>query len=1117
MNRSDDAATQRDVSTGIVAELAAAGFDVPEEIGRGGFGVVYRCLEYGLERYVAVKVLVSGVEGDERERFVREQQALGRLSGHPHIVQVLSVDVTASGRPYFVMPYFAQGSLDRVLQSTGPLRWPEVLSIGVKMAGALAAAHALGIVHRDVKPGNILLTDYGEPQLSDFGIAQFGAAGATVSTMIHGTPAFTAPEVLRGRAPTPAADVYALGATLFCLLTGHSPFHRRTGEPLEVQLARITGSRLPDLRDFGVPDAVCTAVETAMAVDPAERPGSAAVFGECLRDVQRRAGLPVDVMAAPVEPGAHEPSGTLPLSVGAVTTPPPPFAATKFRPPAAPRTAVERTRLLEILRHSGRRRLILVHGPAGFGKTTLAAQWAHEVESAGTPVAWLSVDPDDDNVVWFLTHLVEAIRRVRPELAREMGALLEGRTSDATRSVLSALIDEIHDSGREMLLVVDDWQQIRGRHTLAAMDYLLRNGCHHLRVLVTGRNRSGLPSATLRVQDELVEIDAAALRFDSDEARTFLVDRNELTLAPDEVDKVRQSTEGWAAGLQLAQLSLTGRDDPGGFIDNLTGRYHVIGEYLTENVLDSLDPALLDFLMATTTTGKIRADLAVALSGRADSQDLLQQIADRNLFLQRMDDTDEWFRYHRLFADHLQRKLAQQDPDRVTALHARASQWFAEHDMLVEAVDHALAADEAERAVDLVEAHCGLLIQSFRMATFLGLMAKLPSPLTESRPRLQLGVAWANLGLERSAQAHLALDRVHAVLSMRDLPEREDRELRMEAATIAGLDEYLVDRFIGLPPLLADNLDAATTPIVGVAASDLAGFAALNRYDFAEVDQWFRSAVRYGAVVGPVLLQHSHCLAGLAASERLDMAAAEEHYTAPVRVPRSADLGIRISLEVGALLGDLRYQQDRLDEAEQLLCAAGTLDRHAGAVDFLLATYAVATRVAVLRGDRDRAERLLTTGARIAEEKAVPRMAAAILGERVRAGLPITDAQRAGLLDRPPYRAHADRIRAVTAELAEEAAIRLLLAAGAPADLAAADRRAGTLVREIGTQYRPRALLQARLLHACCRWAAGAHEEAKELVRPALSLCLEQGIPRVVYDTGPGMTDILAALDHRPR
>lgn len=191
--------TQRDIRFGIAAELTAAGFEDAEEIGRGGFGVVYRCLEPSLDRTVAVKVLTSEISGDERERFVREQHALGRLSGHPNIVAIHQADVTADGRPFIVMPFHSRGSLDARLRATGPLPWQELLSIGVKIAGALAAAHARGTLHRDVKPANILVTDYGEPQLADFGIAHIGGGFETSAGRITGTPAFIAPEVLRVR------------------------------------------------------------------------------------------------------------------------------------------------------------------------------------------------------------------------------------------------------------------------------------------------------------------------------------------------------------------------------------------------------------------------------------------------------------------------------------------------------------------------------------------------------------------------------------------------------------------------------------------------------------------------------------------------------------------------------------------------------------------------------------------------------------------------------------------------------------------------------------------------------------------------------------------------------
>ncbi|MBY8863621.1 protein kinase [Nocardia sp. CA2R105] len=1106
------------MASGIVGELLAAGFGEPVEVGRGGSGVVYRCREYALDRHVAVKLLLSEVRGDEREQFACEQRALGRLSVHPHIVQALHVDLTSTGRPYIVMPYFRRGSLDERMRRAGPLRWPEALSIGVKVAGALAAAHAAGMVHRDVKPGNILLTDYGEPQLSDFGIVHVGEITTSSVPLVHGTLSFTAPEVLRGATATGAADIYGLGATMFCLLTGHAPFGRRDGEPLEVQLARIADGELPDLREHGVPGAVCAAVELAMARVPADRPASVVEFGERLRDVQRESGQPVDAMVVPPRGGEdsanEEPCSSMlrSYSVGSVSTPPPPSAATKFRPPTAARTAIDRTRLRKALDASGGRRVILIHGPAGFGKTTLAAQWATTLEAGGVPVAWLTTDHDDDNVVWFLAHLIQAIRRVRPELARELGALLEERSSDATRAVLSALIDEIHDGDRAMVLMVDDWQLVRGENTLAAMNYLLEHGCHHLRIVLVTRGREGLALTKLLVQDELVEIDSAALRFDATEATTFLVGRSGLRLAAEDVAKLRKSTEGWAAGLQLAQLSLAGRDDPVAFIDNLTGRHHVIGEYLAENVLDSLDQPLLEFLMSTSITGTTCADLAATLSGRSDSQELLELVADRNLFLQRMDENDEWFRYHRLFADYLVRKLEHQDPDMAEQLHSRASGWFAEHEMLTEAVDHALIANDPQRAVELVDARALDLIQSFRTSTFLGLMAKLPIPLTESRPRLQLCLVWANLGLERHTQFHAALDRACAAIEANDNGELAGLALRAEAMLLTGLERYDLDRLDGVPQLVTEHIDDLATPMVSVAAADLHAVDALNRFDYPAVERWHRSSLRYGANTGAFVVQHSHCVAGLAALEQFDIFRAEQHFTVIPTVPRGADLGTRISLMSGALLGDLRYHQGRLIEAEQLLRAAATLERQGGMPDFLLAIYGTGARLAAVLGDLAEAERLLNMGVQIAEENSLPRLAARITNERIRADLPVPEDIRIRLTCLPPYQRQDSRVDAVIAELAQDSVIRLLLAERSPVAVGEACDRARTLVHEIDGQIRPKALLQAQLLHACCQWAAGHYQEAKSTAGPAISRCLAQGVPRLVDDAGPGIRDILGAL-----
>ena len=244
----DSHATQRGLAPDIPAELRDAGFDDVAEIGHGGFGIVYRCVQPILDRTVAVKVLTSDLDPDNLDRFMREQRAMGRLSGHPNIVQILEVGTTASGRPFIVMPYHAKDSLEALIRRHGPLNWRETLSIGVKLAGALDAAHGAGTLHRDVKPANILLTDYGEPQLTDFGIARIAGGFETATGVITGSPAFTAPEVLEGATPTVASDIYSLGATLFCALTGHAAYERRSGEQVVAQFLRIASEPVPDLR-----------------------------------------------------------------------------------------------------------------------------------------------------------------------------------------------------------------------------------------------------------------------------------------------------------------------------------------------------------------------------------------------------------------------------------------------------------------------------------------------------------------------------------------------------------------------------------------------------------------------------------------------------------------------------------------------------------------------------------------------------------------------------------------------------------------------------------------------------------------------------------------------------
>jgi serine/threonine-protein kinase PknK len=1101
MAESDPTATQRPIGPDIRAELSAEGLEHAEEIGRGGFGAVYRCEQPKLDRTVAVKVLTADLDPDNLERFLREQRAMGRLSGHPHIVHVMQVGTTVSGKPYIVMQYHSRGSLHELIRKHGPLDWAATLRLGVKIAGALEAAHRVGTLHRDVKPANILLTDYGEPQLTDFGIARIPGGFETEVGAVAGSPGFTAPEILRGAQPTPASDLYGLGATLFCALTGHAAFERRSDEGVMAQFLRLSSQPMPDLRGEGVPDDVCGAIEAAMAGDAATRPASAVEFGNELRELQRRHAVAVDDMALPagivserIEPATA--TRRQPVNTPTPTPPTPPTPATKYRPPTSTKALVSRERLIGALRAGRRRRLTLIHGPSGFGKTTLAAQWRDELVNEGVAVAWLTIDDDDNNVVWFLAHLVESIRRVRPSLARQLSHVLDEHGDEAARYVLTSLIDEIDAADDHVVLVVDDWHRVTDAATSAALAFALDHAGERLRIIVTSRSRSGLPVGRLRVRDELVEIDSGALRFDPTEAHTLLVDVDGLALRGTDVDALTATTDGWVAALQLSALSLRGGEDPARLIDHLSGRDDV-GEFLAENVVDALEPEILEFLLATSITERISGSLASALAGVNRGQALLEQVEERGLFLRRVDGERHWFRYHQLFADYLRRRLERDhDAEKAEELHRIASAWFADHHLLNEAVDHALAAGDPSRAVDLVEADEANLPEWSSMSTLLGIVAKLPPRMVVARPRIQLQVGWANVLLQRPVPTGVALTRFHTALDNSGLSESECADLRAEADVLKSVVEIFADRVDTVDELIANALARPDTlpPRVAGAAANVATIAATYRFDYAAARRWQEWATPYHELMGPFAGIYGRCMVGIAAREQLDIPAAmatfrEAYQTATASIgPHSHAARL-----AGALLGELLCDTGEIDEAARLLDESYALGSDGGGVDFVIARYVAGARVKAAQGDLEAAARRLADGMRAAETLAVPRLAASIVNERIRLGLeiPPADTERLRAARVIP---HDAAIATVTAEIDEDSAVRLLLASPAAADREQAYQRARQLVDGIDGARRPLAELCATLLLVDSLAALNRIEEAKRLLAPAAATCTRLGL-----------------------
>ncbi len=298
----------------MTADLGIPGIESAVEIGRGGFAVVYRAEQPAYRRTVAVKVLAIGVLDDlAQARFVRECQAMGALSHHPNIVTLHEAGFTPGGQPYLVMAFAPGGSLEDRIVRDGPRPWVEMATVGVKMAAALEAAHTRGMIHRDVKPSNVLVSAFGEPQLADFGIARMNDSGQqTRSGVITASVAHAPPEILAGERASVRSDVYSLASTLFELVSGRPAFVRETDESILPVMSRVANEPVPDLRDRGVPASICFVIEGAMAKAPGDRPASAAELGRRLQDAQREAGMaPTELLLESEELPAGRPASEI--------------------------------------------------------------------------------------------------------------------------------------------------------------------------------------------------------------------------------------------------------------------------------------------------------------------------------------------------------------------------------------------------------------------------------------------------------------------------------------------------------------------------------------------------------------------------------------------------------------------------------------------------------------------------------------------------------------------------------------------------------------------------------------------------------------------------------------
>jgi LuxR family maltose regulon positive regulatory protein len=804
-----------------------------------------------------------------------------------------------------------------------------------------------------------------------------------------------------------------------------------------------------------------------------------------------------------------------------------PLLETKVHVPAGRRGLVPRPRLNGRLNRGAESALTLISAPAGFGKTTVLTEWLTTVAAEGPSVAWLSVDQRDNDPALFWTYVVTALQAAEPAVGGGALALLQSARS-STEAVLSSLLNDLSVLARDVVLVLDDYHLIEARDVQDGMAFLLEHLPPQAHLVISTRADPSLPLARLRARADLVEVRVADLRFTRDEVAAYLEHGMGLELTPGQVATLEGRTEGWIAALQLAALSLQGRDDPAIFIEGFAGDDRYIVDYLAEEVLQRQPEPVRAFLLQTSVLSRLSGALCDAVTGQGSGRATLEALDRANLFLVPLDDRRQWYRYHHLFGDVLRARLLDEEPGRVHELHRRASVWCEQNGEPAEAVQHALDAEDFERAAALVELAIPALRQARQEATLRRWLEALPEELFRCRPVLTIGYVGSLMSrgdIEGVQQRLDAAERWSGAVAddggpSGDMVVVDQAGYRALPSSIAM---YRAGRALMLGDVAATMTHARRALELAVEDDHLARGApaallGLAYWTGGQLDiarQWYVDAMARLATAG----YHSDVLGGALVLGDIAIAQgrlrqAMSTYERGLRRAEQSDPPIRGAADMRVGMSWLLCERDDLDAALTQLRLGRELGEHAGLPQNRYRWRVAMARIRAAEGDAHAALGLLDEAERLyvgdfsPDVRPVAAMRARLWAVQGRWAEALGWARERGLAvdDELSYLRefeHTTLARALVARYAAEPDERTI---------EAATRLLSRLLSAADDGSRTGSVIDVRVVQALAFQARGDLSAALASLGSALTLAEPEGYVRIFLDQGPPMAALVRAL-----